>query len=61
MKSVFKIVNNLTRKKKMSKRQDHGTGKERQLTSIHTKTSDLNSVRDKSINFLLSYHFNLLC
>lgn len=45
----------------MSKRQDHGTGKERQLTSIHTKTSDLSSVRDKPINFLLSYHFNLLC
>lgn len=37
MKSVFKIVNNLT-VKKMSKRQDHVTGKEGQLTSIHTKT-----------------------
>lgn len=60
MKSVFKIVNNLTRKK-MSKRQDHGTGKEKQLTSIHTKTSDLSLIRDMPINFLLSYHFNLLC
>lgn len=60
MKSVFKIVNNLT-VKKTSKRQDHVTGKEGQLTSIHTKTSGLRSVRDMAINFLLSYHFNLLC
>lgn len=45
----------------MSKRQGHVTGKERQLTSIHTKTSDLSSVIDVAINFLLSYHFNLLC
>lgn len=45
----------------MSKRQDHFTGKERQLTSIHTKTSDLISVRDMAINFLLSYYLNLLC